>query len=44
MERDAMLAHGISHILNERLFKSSDYSEAHVCNQCGTLIACYMKQ
>lgn len=26
MERDAMLSHGVSHILNERLFKSSDYS------------------
>ena len=44
MERDAMLAHGVSYILNERLFQSSDYSEANVCNKCGTMIACYLKQ
>lgn len=42
MERDAMLAHGLSQIVNERLFRSSDYSQAFVCNNCGSLVACYL--
>jgi DNA-directed RNA polymerase I subunit RPA2 len=42
MERDAMLAHGLSQIVNERLFKSSDLSSAFVCNKCGSIVACYL--
>ena len=44
MERDAMLAHGLSSIVNERLFKSSDYSEGYVCNKCGSMLSCYLKK
>ena len=38
MERDALLAHGISYALNDRLFKSSDYSIGYVCKICGEMI------
>ena len=38
MERDSLLAHGISYCVNDRLFKSSDYSEGWVCKKCGELI------
>lgn len=34
MERDAMLAHGSSAFLNERLLKMSDYYEVNVCDKC----------
>lgn len=43
MERDAMLAHGLSQVVNERLFKSSDKSEGYVCNRCGLMISCFKK-
>lgn len=41
MERDAMLAHGISQIVNQRLYRSSDKSEAYVCNKCGSMLSCF---
>lgn len=43
MERDALLAHGLSQTVNERLFRSSDRSEGFVCNKCGLMISCFMK-
>ena len=39
MERDSLLAHGISYCLNDRLFRSSDYSTGYVCKECGELLA-----
>lgn len=39
MERDSLLAHGISYCLNDRLFKSSDYSMGYICKECGELLA-----
>ena len=39
MERDTLLAHGISYCLNDRLFKSSDYSEGYICRKCGEMLA-----
>lgn len=42
MERDALLAHGTSYILHDRLFNSSDYSEAYICNKCGDLLSSYL--
>ena len=42
MERDGLLAHGISYCLNDRLFKSSDYSEGYIC-ECGSLITTHRK-
>lgn len=43
MERDAMLSHGISQTVNERLFLSSDRSDAYVCNKCGLMLSCFKK-
>ena len=38
-----MLAHGVSQITNERLFLSSDRSEAYICNKCGLMLSCFKK-
>ena len=38
MERDALLAHGTSFCLNDRLFKSSDYSQGFICKSCGEFL------
>jgi DNA-directed RNA polymerase II subunit RPB2 len=40
MERDVMLAHGMSKFCRERLYDSSDKYSVHVCKKCG-LIASY---
>eukprot|EP01116_Phalansterium_solitarium_P017485 TRINITY_DN4314_c0_g1_i2.p1 TRINITY_DN4314_c0_g1~~TRINITY_DN4314_c0_g1_i2.p1 ORF type:complete len:1147 (+),score=392.00 TRINITY_DN4314_c0_g1_i2:142-3582(+) len=39
MERDSLLAHGVSFILHDRLMNCSDTSKALVCAQCGSLLA-----
>ncbi|XP_067841222.1 DNA-directed RNA polymerase I subunit RPA2 [Heptranchias perlo] len=39
MERDALLAHGTSFLLQDRLFNCSDRSVAHVCINCGSLLS-----
>lgn len=39
MERDALLAHGTSFLLHDRLFNCSDRSVAHVCVTCGSLLS-----
>nr|KAF6329194.1 RNA polymerase I subunit B [Pipistrellus kuhlii] len=39
MERDALLAHGTSFLLHDRLFNCSDRSVAHVCVRCGSLLS-----
>ena len=41
MERDALIAHGVSFILKERLMLSSDASEGFVCANCGNLLGCF---
>jgi DNA-directed RNA polymerase I subunit RPA2 len=37
MERDALLAHGTSFLLQDRLMNCSDYSTAWICKRCGLL-------
>ncbi|KAK4705804.1 DNA-directed RNA polymerase I subunit RPA2, partial [Phenoliferia sp. Uapishka_3] len=39
MERDALLAHGTSFLLQDRLMNCSDYSTAWVCRTCGSMIS-----
>ncbi|KAI7863358.1 hypothetical protein BDF14DRAFT_1885194 [Spinellus fusiger] len=39
MERDSLLAHGTSYLLQDRLMNCSDYSRAHVCRLCGSLVS-----
>ncbi len=44
MERDALIAHGVSYILKERLLNSSDAHLALICKNCGNLNGCYEKK
>uniref|UniRef100_A0A4W4EDY0 DNA-directed RNA polymerase subunit beta n=1 Tax=Electrophorus electricus TaxID=8005 RepID=A0A4W4EDY0_ELEEL len=39
MERDALLSHGSSFLLHDRLFNCSDRSVAQVCVDCGSLLS-----
>ncbi|XP_048579318.1 DNA-directed RNA polymerase I subunit RPA2-like [Nematostella vectensis] len=39
MERDALLAHGTSFLLQDRLFNCSNKTMGHVCTQCGSLLS-----
>ncbi|XP_040034006.2 DNA-directed RNA polymerase I subunit RPA2 [Gasterosteus aculeatus] len=39
MERDALLAHGSSFLLHDRLFNCSDRSVTQVCVDCGSLLS-----
>ena len=39
MERDALIAHGTSYLLQDRLMNCSDYSTAWVCRTCGSIIS-----
>ncbi|KAH9965972.1 hypothetical protein BC827DRAFT_1181297 [Russula dissimulans] len=39
MERDALIAHGTSFLLQDRLMNCSDYSTTWVCRTCGSIIA-----
>lgn len=38
MERDSLLAHGTSYLLQDRLFNCSDKSIVYACTKCGSLI------
>ncbi|EDV29396.1 uncharacterized protein TRIADDRAFT_51662 [Trichoplax adhaerens] len=38
MERDALISHGTSFLLQDRLLNCSDKSVAHVCKKCGSVL------
>ncbi|CAG8488279.1 548_t:CDS:10 [Acaulospora colombiana] len=37
MERDSLLAHGMSFCLQDRLMNCSDFSQCHLCRRCGSI-------
>ncbi|KAI8915924.1 hypothetical protein EDD86DRAFT_197201 [Gorgonomyces haynaldii] len=39
MERDSLLAHGVSFLLQDRLMNCSDYTQAHICTKCGSILS-----
>ena len=39
MERDSLLAHGVSFFLHDRLFRSSDQSNCFACRRCGSILS-----
>ncbi|KAI9357949.1 hypothetical protein DFJ73DRAFT_640473 [Zopfochytrium polystomum] len=39
MERDSLLAHGISFVLQDRLMNCSDYTQCFVCTLCGSILS-----
>ncbi|KXS19140.1 beta and beta-prime subunits of DNA dependent RNA-polymerase [Gonapodya prolifera JEL478] len=38
MERDSLLAHGTSFLLQDRLMNCSDYSQSYICKTCGSIL------
>eukprot|EP00039_Didymoeca_costata_P006993 m.95259 g.95259 ORF g.95259 m.95259 type:complete len:1143 (+) comp13484_c0_seq4:183-3611(+) len=44
MERDSLLSHGASFLLQDRLLHNSDTSEALVCKECGSLVSPIMEK
>ena len=40
MERDALLAHGASYMIRDRLYDSSDPYSVQVCTKCGLFVQC----
>jgi DNA-directed RNA polymerase I subunit RPA2 len=43
MERDALLSHGVSYCLHDRLLNCSDLHVAYVCATCGDFLTVYAK-
>lgn len=38
MERDALIGHGTSFLLQDRLLNSSDYTQSSICRECGSIL------
>lgn len=44
MERDSLLAHGTTFLLQDRLFNNSDKTLVHMCKKCGSIISPYLSK
>ncbi|XP_063964205.1 DNA-directed RNA polymerase I subunit RPA2-like [Lytechinus pictus] len=44
MERDSLLAHGTSFLLQDRLLNCSDKSLTRICTKCGTLLGIHLEK
>ncbi|VEU22230.1 DEKNAAC103236 [Brettanomyces naardenensis] len=42
MERDALIGHGTSFLLQDRLLNCSDYTQSSICRQCGSILSTQM--
>ncbi|KPM05263.1 DNA-directed RNA polymerase I subunit RPA2-like protein [Sarcoptes scabiei] len=42
MERDSLLAHGTTFLLQDRLFNNSDKTLVNMCKRCGSIISPYL--
>ncbi|ANB15930.1 DNA-directed RNA polymerase I core subunit RPA135 [Sugiyamaella lignohabitans] len=38
MERDALIGHGTAFLLQDRLLNCSDYTQTHLCKDCGSIL------
>lgn len=43
MEKDVLIAYGVSGVLRERTMISSDQIEVHVCSKCGRFVSPNLK-
>jgi len=39
MERDSLLSHGTSYLLQDRIFHGSDRTRCYICRQCGNILS-----
>ncbi|CAG8602980.1 7386_t:CDS:2, partial [Paraglomus occultum] len=44
MERDALLAHGVSYCLQDRLLNCSDYAKCLICKKCGSIFSVLVRR
>lgn len=42
MERDALIGHGTSYLLQDRLLNCSDYTQSAICRECGSILSTQM--
>lgn len=43
MERDSLLSHGTSYLLQDRIFNGSDRTRCYLCRKCGNIFSPVLK-